>query len=136
MVRQIGDTQGAQAVYGRQQFYADRTVELKIPKTVQVGATEKVTLSPEAQAIRAAQSPSTASQAVSATQASVYFYSQPVKQVTYEDPRRVHAHSADDEQSSADHAEPDSDKDDSGFAPGIASAGDTAGGSASGGKNQ
>lgn len=122
MLREIGVLQTAQAVYGRQQFYADRTVELKIPKTVQVGAMDKVTLSPDVQAMRLAQSPSTASQAVSATQASVYFYSQPVKQLTYEDPRRVHAHSADNENASVDQAEPDSDKDDSEFTPGITSA--------------
>jgi hypothetical protein len=132
MVREVGGAQGAQAVYGRQQFYADRTVELKIPKTVQVGATDKVTLSPDVQAMRSAQAPSAVSNAVTATQASVYFYSQPVKQVTYEDPRRVHAHSTDNEKSSADNAEPDSDKDDSGFTQGIAPAGDTAGGSAAG----
>lgn len=134
MVMEISGAQRLQAVYGRQQFYADRTVELKIPKTVQVGATDKVTLSPDAQAMRSAQAPSTASQAAAATQASVYFYSQPVKQVTYEDPRRTHAHTTDDETASADDAEPDSDKDDSEFTPGITSAGDTAGGSAAGGR--
>ena len=134
MVREVGGTQGAQAVYGRQQFYADRTVELKIPKTVQVGATDKVTLSPDVQAMRSAQAPSAVSNAVTATQASVYFYSQPVKQATYEDPRRVHSHSEDNETASADNAEPDSDKDDSEFTPGIESAGDTAGGSAAGGR--
>ena len=132
MVREIGGAQTAQAIYGRQQFYADRTVELKIPKTVQIGATDKVTLSPDVQAMRSAQSPSAASQAVSATQASVYFYSQPVKQVTYEDPRRAHAHSADNESASVDNAEPDSDKDDSEFAPGITAEGEAAGGSAAG----
>jgi hypothetical protein len=134
MVIEIGGAQRLQAVYGRQQFYADRTAELHIPKTVQVGSSDKVTLSPDVQAMRSAQAPSTASQAASATQASVYFYSQPVKQVTYEDPRKAHAHSSDSEKASADSAEPDSDKDDSGFAPGIASAGDTAGGSAAGGR--
>jgi predicted metal-dependent phosphotriesterase family hydrolase len=134
MAMEISGAQMVQAVYGKQQFYADRTVELKIPKTVQVGSADKVTLSPDVQAIRSAQSPSTASQAVSATQASVYLYSQPVKHVTYEDPRRVHAHSADNEKESVDHAEPDSDKEDSEFTQGIASAGDTAGGSAAGGR--
>lgn len=134
MVIEIGGAQRLQAVYGRQQFYADRTAELKIPKTVQVGAADKVSLSPDVQAMRSAQAPSTASQAASATQASVYFYSQPVKQVTYEDPRRVHAHHTDNEKASADSAESDSDKDDSGFTQGIASAGDTAGGSAAGGR--
>lgn len=132
MVREISAPQTAQAVYGRQQFYADRTVELKIPKTVQIGATDKVTLSPDVQAMRSAQSPSTASQAVSATQASVYFYSQPVKQLTYEDPRRVHAHSADNENASVDRAENDSDKDDSEFSPGITAAEEPQGGSAAG----
>jgi hypothetical protein len=131
---EISGAQRVQAVYGRQQFYADRTAELKIPKTVQVGATDKVTLSPDVQAMRSAQSPSTASQAASATQASVYFYSQPVKQVTYEDPRRTHAHTTDDETASADNAEPDSDKDDSGFTQGIAAEGNIAGGSAAAGR--
>ncbi|MDP2815143.1 MAG: hypothetical protein Q8O19_00515, partial [Rectinemataceae bacterium] len=100
MVREIGAPQRAQAVYGRQQFYADRTVELRIPKTVQIGATDKVTLSPDVQAMRSAQSNSIASQAVSATQASVYFYSQAVKQLTYDDPRRTHAHSEESENAS------------------------------------
>jgi hypothetical protein len=131
---EIGGAQRVQAVYGRQQFYADRTAELKIPKTVQVGSADKVTLSPDVQAMRSAQAPSTASQAATATQASVYMYSQSVKQVAYEDPRKPHAHSSDNENASADHAEPDSDKDDSGFSQGIAPAGDTAGGQAAGAK--
>ena len=132
MVREISPSQTAQAVYGRQQFYADRTVELKIPKTIQIGATDKVTLSPDVQAMRSAQSPSTASQAVSATQASVYFYNQPVKQLTYEDPRRIHAHSAEGENTSADQTEPESDKDDSEFTSGIGAAEESHGGPATG----
>ena len=130
MAMEISGAQMVQAVYGRQQFYADRTVELKIPKTVQIGATDKVTLSPDVQAIRSAQAPSTATQAISATQASVYMYSQPVKQVVYEDPRKAHAHSSDNENASADSAEPGQKSEDSEFTPGIAAAGDTAGGSA------
>jgi len=134
MAMEISGAQRVQAVYGRQQFYADRTAELKIPKTVQIGAADKVTLSPDVQAMRSAQAPSAASQAASATQASVYMYSQPVKQVVYEDPRRTHAHSADNENGSADNAEPGQKSADSDFTPGIAPAGDTAGGSAAGAK--
>lgn len=134
MAMEISGAQRVQAVYGRQQFYADRTVELKIPRTVQVGSADKVTLSPDVQAMRSAQSPGAVSNAISATQASVYFYSQPVKQVTYEDPRRATARHANDENTSVDQAEPDSDKDDSEFALGIAAEGNTAGGQAAVGR--
>lgn len=132
MVREIGGAQGVQAVYGRQQFYADRTVELKIPKTVQIGATERVTLSPEAQAIRMAQSGVAVSQNVSVSPASVFMYNQPVRQLTYDDPRKPSVRSAHEDNTSVDQAEPDSDSDDSDFAPGIAASGETEGGTSTG----
>ena len=132
MVREIGGSQNVLAVYGRQQFYADRTVELKIPKTVQIGATERITLSPEAQAIRMAQSGVAASQNVSVSPASVFMYNQPVRQLTYDDPRKATTRFTHEDNTSVDQAEPDSDKDDSDFTPGIETAGESQGGASAG----
>lgn len=120
MVREIGGASKVLSVYGRQQFYADRTVELKIPKTVQVGTADRVTLSPDAQAMRSAQAPMAASQNISISPASVFMYNQPVKQLTYDDPRKAATRVAHENNTSVDQAEPDSDRDDADFTPGIA----------------
>ncbi len=40
--------QRASHVYGRQQFFADRAVEVNIPKSTQIGLEDKVSISPTA----------------------------------------------------------------------------------------
>ncbi|MBI5816614.1 MAG: hypothetical protein HZB29_13510 [Nitrospinae bacterium] len=87
MVIGISGAANALAVYSRQQFYAQRTHELNIPKTVQVGAQDRVSLSPEAVAVRSASAPSASQQAavtVAISQHAVYS----ARPMTYEDPRR------------------------------------------------
>ncbi|VAX15003.1 hypothetical protein MNBD_NITROSPINAE01-1635 [hydrothermal vent metagenome] len=40
--------QRASHVYGRQQFFADRAIEVNIPKSTQIGLEDKVSISPTA----------------------------------------------------------------------------------------
>lgn len=61
-------------VYGKQRFYAERAAQIKMPKTVQIGVEDRLTISPDASAKMAASN--TASTVL-----------QKAKAIYYEDPR-------------------------------------------------
>lgn len=96
MISAVGSVQRALTVYGRQQFYAERSAHLRTPKTVQVGAQDRVSISPDARRAAAA---SLAAQVATPTPAATVSISSagaaaqqivtPIKPISYEDPRRA-----------------------------------------------
>ncbi len=77
MIGSVTPAYKAIAVYGKQQYYAERSRTLHLPKTVQVGQVDRVTLSKEALTAMASKTPPVAVVAKS------------VKAITYEDPRKL-----------------------------------------------
>ncbi|MBI4665758.1 MAG: hypothetical protein HY751_05025 [Nitrospinae bacterium] len=134
MIDGIGGPIRVSGVYGRQQFYAERAVELKIPKTTQVGAQDRVTFSPEAQTARNLASPGASVQAA-ISPASVFLSGQmPVQRpITYEDPRRAAVRHGGEEAQAVEFGEPDSDEDDISAVSSSASSEGTDSGASSGG---
>jgi len=87
MVNGLGGVRNIAAVYNRQEFYAQRSHELNIPKTVQIGVQDKVSISPQAMSARAAMAPTAQEQTVVAA-AFVAQSTSTGKAIAYEDPRR------------------------------------------------
>ncbi len=76
MIKPVGPTQKFVAKYDQQRFFAERAAKIKIPKTYQIGAEDKISISTGAMEKLA--------YASSATQPG------PVgKAITYEDPRKT-----------------------------------------------
>lgn len=85
MVNKVSSQIRGLAVYGRQQYYADRSKELKTPKTVQIGKSDKIDISSEGTKI--------SNNIASFVGPNLPVETQKIarsqtKQITYDDPRR------------------------------------------------
>jgi hypothetical protein len=85
MVNKVSSPIRGLAVYGRQQYYADRSKELKTPKTIQIGTADKIDISSEGAKISNNVASFVGPNLTVETQKIVRSQT---KQITYEDPRR------------------------------------------------
>ncbi len=85
MVNKVSSQIKGLAVYGRQQYYADRSKELKTPKTVQIGTADKIDISSEGTKISNNTASFVGPNLPMETRKTARSQT---KQITYEDPRR------------------------------------------------